>query len=102
MPFIPKERRVLIDTGATPENVGEICYIIYSSILMAWNDDKRWTTAHELFLDLDMFVETVHEEYPDLLPHDIHAAADLAWQVFFIKHVMPYENQKELENGPIE
>lgn len=100
MPFIKQERRNMIDedqyysVSKTHEGIqpGDRCYFYYKKMVEAWRADPRWTTAHKIYGDmLNAF----------LANNDDFVASRLAWQVFFIKYVMPYENQKELENGDI-
>lgn len=85
MPFVPQEHR---DSGHTPCTPGDLCYWEYLKLVNAWKANRRWTTAHEEFkrvFDVD----------------NQQAAKTLAYLVFFVKHVMPYEDEKEKENGTI-
>lgn len=85
MPFVKPECRV---EGHTPCAVGDYCYLEYKKLIDAWRKERRWTTVHNLFkqmFDID----------------DEHTAKTLAMFVFIIKEVMPYELEKEAENGQI-
>lgn len=85
MPFVPQECR---DALHVPCSVGDLCYKEYLKLMASWKDSRRWTTCHNEFkrlFDCD----------------DAQAAKALAFFVFFNKHVMPYEDEKEKENGGI-
>lgn len=87
MPFTPPEDRLKTDiTG--PEKRGDYCFQHYRRMLRAWRAETRWTIADELAANL----------YPD--PE--HRAEFLAYLVFFIKHVMPYEHLQCTKNGEID
>ena len=105
MPFITSEARHMTDTIG-PKEVGDKCFIFYRQMLRAWRVSPRWSTAHELYRDMVMspaiapdFSERVdkQQEYKD-----DRAAVELAWQVFFQLHVMPYELQKRTINGEVD
>ena len=88
MPFVPQENRKSMKEGKPPETVGDMCYLEYVPIMEAWHKERRWTTAHN--------------ELKRVFDLDDHTAAKfLAYMVFFCKHVMPYEDEKEKDNGPI-
>lgn len=99
MPFITKERREIIDKeglsilylqgGIMP---GDRCYFFYKEMVDKWEANPRWTTAHEIFKDM------LNDE---IVNKDNFIASRLAWQVFFIKYVWPYELKKIRENGDI-
>ena len=114
MPFIIEERRQLINRlGVVACNeYGDICYYFYKLMVERWNKEPRWRTAHvtyrDFILDDDSGISkpNIYWSTFDLLQAkfdllDVKAALDLAWQVFFIRFVMPYENMKILENGDI-
>jgi len=89
MPFVPQSSRENLFKGNPPETVGDMCYLEYVKLINAWKADRRWTTAHNEFkrvFDVD----------------DAQAAKTLAYLVFLIKKVMPYEDEKESTNGTIE
>jgi hypothetical protein len=93
MPFIVQDRREAIADGALVNfQPGDRCYVFYKEMVSRWRANPRWTTAHEIRLDM-------HK--PQLVNVDDRIAEDLAWQVFFQLHVMPYEEKKRLENGDI-
>jgi len=108
MPFIKPERRAEITRlgFVACKDVGDLCYVFYKEMVHKWNESPRWTTAHGLYrqtLDDESeffwtFLETVSFRFD---PLDLKAAQQLAWQVFFIRFVMPYENMKIMENGDI-
>jgi len=104
MPFITSEARRMTDTLG-PKEVGDRCFMFYRAMLRAWRAFPRWTTAHELYKDMVMIpsgldnpnlTTTVAEKMDD------RAARELAWQVFFNLHVLPYELQKRTLNGEID
>ena len=95
MPFVKQDRRAIIDGGGFPVDgqPGDFCYLYYKPMVDAWSADPRWTTADAIYQD-------VLERRPIMAPNKV-AALDLAWQVFFNLHVMPYELKKREENGDI-
>lgn len=101
MPFITSEARRMTDKIG-PSEVGDRCFLFYREMLRAWRKSPRWTTAHDLYRDIVLCrreieaIDMVHEELDSI------AARDLAWQVFFQLHVMPYELQKRTLNGEID
>lgn len=90
MPFVTPDHRINPDHSIP----GDLCYIHYKRMVEAWKAERRWTTAHKIYRKL------LEHKRDTPLGDDI-AAHDLAWQVFFIKHVMVYEAEKEVENGTI-
>ncbi len=88
MPFITKERRDAIKEGILVGwQPGDFCYIEYKAMVEKWKANPRWTTAHNIYKEMTQNCST---------------AKDLAWQVFFIWYVVPYEKEKEKLNGQIE
>jgi len=88
MPFItPEDRKRTDETGAW-KAVGDLCYMKYKPMIEAWRRERRWTTAHNIF-----------QKTFDV--NDEQAAKTLAFLVFFVKEVMPYEDAKVKENGDI-
>lgn len=88
MPFTPKEdRERTLKTGAW-EKPGDLCFMKYLPMIKQWRANRRWTTAHNVF-----------KETFDVT--DEQAAKTLAFLVFFVKEVMPYEMEKVEENGDI-
>lgn len=95
MPFITQERRALIAEGKITEfEPGDRCYIHYKRMLEQWNESPRWTTAHSIYVN--------RYEVCNWSNSDDEAAAELAWQVFFTLHVLPYELAKRQQNGEVE
>ena len=98
MPFIKQERRKIIDQQGLKHlkdiQVGDRCYVFYKEMVKRWKENPCWTTAHKIYQD--------SRAHPVWTSPDTDTAYDLAWQVFFIKYVIPYENQKEIENGTIQ
>ena len=93
MPFITKERRKLINQRKIPPMTpGDRCYYYYKLMVDMWKENPRWTTAHEIYKLSHSFYAYTDDDW---------AARDLAWQVFFQIHVMPYERKKRRENGDI-
>ena len=88
MPFVPQESRKKIKETGAWETVGDLCYMKYLPMIKVWKAERRWTTFHNLTrvaFDID----------------DEQAAKLLAWMVMFVKEVMPYEYEKEKENGDV-
>lgn len=86
-----------IATGVMPEagiEVGDKCFIKYRDMMIAWNAEPRWTTAHNIYKKMRM-------ELPTIEDGDEAIAYDLAWQVFFNLHVMKYEIAKREQNGEV-
>lgn len=93
MPFVTQPHRESPD----PSIPGDLCYQYYKLMVDLWKASPRWTTAHNIYLN--MRLET---NVPPLsMEYEKKAAYELAWQVFFQKYVMPYEDKKEAENGTI-
>jgi len=110
MPFIaPKRRDTIAKHGIKScEEVGDICYIFYRAFVNTWKLEPRWRTAHRLYRDSICdrcncsFYGLVLKELEDKFETcDIEAAQSLAWQVFFAKYILKYEDEKESQNGTI-
>lgn len=97
MPFITSEARRMTDTIG-PKEMGDYCFLKYRLMIQAWKKSRRWTTAHDLYLK--MRLET--NSPPLSTTYDEKVAYELAWQVFFNLHVMPYEIEKRIVNGEVE
>lgn len=96
MPFTKQERRIAALEGSLKEyEPGDLCFLYYNFLVTEWKKESRWTTAHNLFKKM------VFEDFAKPESQDHICAMQLAWQVFFIKYVMPYEDKKEAENGTI-
>ncbi len=95
MPFIDQESRDRIEAGHEPETVGDICYIYYKKFVTRWLETPRWTTAHNIYKD----VQCIKMDFRMTL--DEKCAADLAWQVFYSLYVLEYELKKRDENGEV-
>jgi hypothetical protein len=99
MPFIKPERRDLAGQAKLPDTqVGDRCYFFYKQMVDMWKKDPRWTTAHAIY---KLTLHQTHMTHVGNLACDDCVARSLAWQVFFQKYIMPYENTKEIENGTI-
>ena len=88
MPFVPLENRGSMTCGNPPRTVGDRCYLEYTKLILAWLKERRWTTAHNEFkrvFDVD----------------DAQATKTLAYLVFLIREVMPYEEKMVIKNGDI-
>ena len=101
MPFITQDRRKIIDHYDNWQDIiacgpqpGDLCYVHYKTMVDKWKANPRWTMAHEIYKE-------VEDTQPYDRTNDDWIAKSLAWQVFFIKYVMKYEDQKEQENGTI-
>jgi hypothetical protein len=98
MPFITSEARRMADQIG-PKEVGDQCFLYYREMLRAWRASPRWTTAHEIYFDMRQRTNGdigMARELNDIAAHE------LAWQVFFQLHVIPYELQKRTMNGEID
>lgn len=111
MPFIaPKRRDEIAENGwKACKDVGDPCFVIYKHFVSAWKLEPRWKTAHRLYRDFimqpwsDSFYALICTETRTTFEYDdIKAAANLAWQVFFQRFVMPYELEKIDQNGDIQ
>lgn len=74
-------------------------------MLRSWRASPRWTTAHEIYRDLVMAPSAEPNFLDKALYKDFQddkAAKELAWQVFFSLHVLPYEILKRTENGEVD
>lgn len=98
MPFITSEARRMTDSIG-PKEVGDRCFIYYREMLRAFRASPRWTTIHGIYCD--MLNRTRGTIALDRNIDDI-ASQELAWQVFFQLHAMPYEMQKRTLNGEID
>lgn len=92
MPFTTKEARRITDS-AGPQTVGDRCFLAYREMLRRWRKSTRWTTAHEIYREMDDI---------GYVSGDEQIAIRLAWQVFFQLHVMPYEIRQRIVNGEVE
>lgn len=93
MPFIPWERREKLDKEPwKSEMPGEDCYLFYKDMVQRWKANPRWTTAHQIYRDV---MTNKSKDINEL------TAQRLAWQVFFIWWVVPYEREVEKCNGQI-
>lgn len=88
MPFVDREHR----QNPSHENPGDRCYMWYRWMIKKWTEEPRWKTADEIYASVMRPDESLAEQ----------RAKELAWQVFFIFKVMPYEELKMEENGDIE
>ena len=103
MPFITKEKREVLDYEMEHDYPrldkaivapGDLCYIHYKKMVDKWKTNPRWTTAHEIFKE-------VEDTQPYDRTNDDWIDKSLAWQCFFHYHVLPYEDQKRKDNGDI-
>lgn len=110
MPFIAPKRRDEIhkDGPSACQDVGDPCFIFYSQIMSIWRTEPRWRTAHRIYRQFFLepvstaFFQLVYEQIQDKFElMDVIAASHLAYQVFFQTFVMPYEVEKENQNGTI-
>jgi hypothetical protein len=103
MPFITSEARHMTDTIG-PREVGDRCFLFYREMLRKWRASPRWTTAHEIYRDTILFPPAGNMAVDATVDDTIDSltAKELAWQVFFQLHVMPYEMQKRTMNGEID
>jgi hypothetical protein len=108
MPFITKDRREAIERRglAACQDFGDPCFVFYKQMVEEWKKEPRWSTAHVLYRELieddsDLFMDVCAVLAYKFDPIDVKCAAKLAWQVFWDRYVLPYENEKEKLNGTI-
>ena len=90
MPFVtPGHRKVPDETIP-----GDLCYQYYKWMIDKWRVERRWTTAHNIYKEV-LHIRTTGQSM------DRAAALDLAWQVFFVMEVIPYEEEQMEKNGAI-
>lgn len=87
MPFVSKDHRQNPD----PQNCGDRCFMWYRWMIKQWNKEPRWKTADEIYAQVMRKDESLAEQ----------RAKELAWQVFFIFKILPYEELKAELNGEI-
>lgn len=80
MPYIKHERRIEIDAGATPFNVGELTYQLYNACVQY----------------MRTFKTPRYEDYAD-----VSAALENAKLEFYRMHTSHYEDEKRNQNGEI-
>lgn len=95
MPFIDKLSRDCIpetpyaeDLAKILETPGEKCFVFYRRFIREWRKDPRWSTADKLLAHI--------------IPCSEKRAEVLAYLVFFVLHVIPYELEKREEHGEVE
>jgi len=96
MPFITPERREIISQNLCLVTIeqGDRCYVCYKEMVEKWRAEPRWATAHDIYKDVVL-------RGTQFGVSDYAVALELAWQVFFQIHVMPYEQLKRDANGDI-
>ncbi len=97
MPFIDQKSREELKAGRLPKTAGERCYSHYRWMVEMWNMDKRWTTADEIYKRVALYSAPPI----GLKSGEDQRAKELAWQVFFQVHVIPYERMMQECNGDI-
>lgn len=105
MPFTKTEDRIKMltyrATNTYPDHAsatqpGDWCFFYYHQMMEHWKRERRWTTAHNIYVQMRRDLSLV----PDLTVEQ-RGAYELAWQVFFQLQVIPYELEKQAENGDI-
>lgn len=66
---------------------GDICFVQYRRMMLAWEQAPRWTTVDALLAPL--------------VPDAEQRAYLLAFLVFFNFKALPYERTKQRENGDV-
>jgi hypothetical protein len=103
MPFVTQKRRNAIDNyteDMLPMVPGDLCYMFYKEMVQEWKENPRWTTAHNIYKKMRSETKVTYAYCPEGL--EDQCAKELAWQVFFLWWVVPYEKEKERLNGPID
>lgn len=103
MPFIENKNRdriKLLGCEAS-ESVGDLCYVFYSQIMIAWRDNPRWRTIHRLFREYheqpeaNEFFTYVYEKVMNKFElDDVACASKLAFKVFWDRYAYDYEIQQ--------
>lgn len=89
MPFVKNDLRAPLMLGdIKPKVPGDLCFLEYTKIMLAWRQEPRWTTIHNEFKRITGV-------------DDKQAAAFLAFLEFYFNHGHPYEIEKKEENGDI-
>lgn len=94
----PEEVKSILLTYKSVEagfTVDDKCYYFYNKMIIKWTKERRWTTAHNIY---KIMRGSIKQNFMD---EDSKRAYELAWQVFFQLKVMPYELEKQFENGDI-
>ncbi len=101
MPFVTQERREAMSLGNPPESVGDLCYLAYQKMIGQWRAEKRWTTVHTIKSNIQdgFYHGQICPTGERCTEADI--AIKLAWEVFFVREVMPYEELMAKQNGEI-
>ena len=110
MPFTTPEKRSKVDALTENEvrdilftykayaagfDVGDKTYWFYKKMMDKWVTKRSWTTGHNIYCSV------VGAFNQNMMDNDTKRAHELAWQVFFQLHVMPYELEKIKINGDI-
>lgn len=88
MPFIPRVDRDKPFAELEHGTEGEKCFVSYRSMIRMWKATPRWATVDHIATAI--------------WPEAFARARILAFLVFFILHVMPYEIKKRKEHGEVE
>lgn len=89
MPFIPKKDRPSLLKGyRMAETPGEECFLVYVELMRRWKANRRWRE-----------VNAITQELFNLNPAS--AAKLLAFLVFMVDEVMPYEREQKKKNGAV-
>lgn len=104
MPFTrPDDRKKMDDyihLNVKPTHIvpGDWCYVFYKRMVERWKADMRWTTAHTIYNEV---CQSRDDVIKGNRTEEQRTAFELAWQVFFQLHVMPYELEKRGQHGDI-
>ena len=110
MPFTTSDKRKKVDALTDAEvkeilftykateagfDVGDKCYYFYKKMMIKWCAERRWTTNHDIY---KIMRNSIKQNFMD---DDAKRAYELAYMVFFNKHVLKYEDEKCELNGDI-
>lgn len=90
--YLDDDAKYNVGVSFTP---GDKCYYFYKQMIAEWKEERRWTTAHKIYEE--MVNRIANKNWTD----DTKRAYELAWQVFFAREVMKYEEEKSIENGEV-
>lgn len=104
MPFISQDKRKVVDADLRlADEPGDLCYAIYMHLFTLFLAERRWKTVHRIYKHFVMDPAWAIETFKDTkwTRPDIVTALHMAWQVFFVKEVMVYEEEMIEKNGDI-
>lgn len=98
-----KDREHLQEDIRMADRPEEVRYVLYRCLGQCFTDNRSSKTVHDMYKHMILDPSWAIEMFKDTkwTRPDVVTALQLAWQVLFVKEIMKYELEKELENGPI-